>query len=64
MYLDDYKPTFPSVTYPRHALVVPAGVITFLKELKHIRKKTHKLIKISQSLSLVGGLFHKSNKQF
>ena len=33
-HVNDYKPTYPSVTYPRHALVVPVGVIKyFLKNL-------------------------------
>jgi hypothetical protein len=38
MYLNDYKPTSPTVTYPRHALVVPAGVINFLKNYRTSEK--------------------------
>jgi hypothetical protein len=31
---------FPTVTYPRHALVEPAGVINILN-VKELSKKTH-----------------------
>jgi len=53
---------FPTVTYPRHALVVPSGVINILM-LKNLVKKSHKLQGFSQTPHL-RDVFHKDRKKF
>lgn len=64
IYLNDYNPTFPTVTYPRHALVEPAGVINIFLRTNTSDKKSHKLLKFLNFLTCGTGCFTKVINNF